>query len=209
MSIDGSFGALHVGTQLLGRFNAENSLVVLGCLLALGVPLADAASALAQCTAPPGRMELIEPEVPGKPLAVIDYAHTPDALAKALSSLREHCRGELWCVFGCGGDRDPGKRPMMGAVAEELADQIIVTDDNPRSEDPRDITRGIAGGIKSRGVRVIHDRGAAIAAALNEAAATDVVLIAGKGHEDYQIYGATRRNFSDRLEARKALGAAA
>jgi len=209
MSIHGSFGTLRVSTQLLGRFNAENSLVVLGCLLALGVPLADAASALAQCSAPPGRMELIEPRVRGKPLAVIDYAHTPDALAKALSSLREHCRGALWCVFGCGGDRDPGKRPMMGAVADELADEIIVTDDNPRSEDPQDIIRGIAGGIKSHGVRVIHDRGAAIAAALNEAGAADVVLIAGKGHEDYQIYGATRRSFSDRQEALRHLGAAA
>ena len=209
MSIDGSFGTLRVSTQLLGRFNAENSLVVLGCLLALGVPLKDAAAALAQCTAPPGRMELIEPKVRGKPLAVIDYAHTPDALAKALSSLREHCRGALWCVFGCGGDRDPGKRPMMGAIADELADQIIVTDDNPRSEDPQDIIRGIAGGIKSHGARVIHDRAAAIAAALNEAAAADVVLIAGKGHEDYQIYGATRRSFSDRQEALRHLGAAA
>jgi UDP-N-acetylmuramoyl-L-alanyl-D-glutamate--2,6-diaminopimelate ligase len=154
-------------------------------------------------------MELIEPKVRGKPLAVIDYAHTPDALAKALSSLREHCRGALWCVFGCGGDRDPGKRPMMGAIADELADQIIVTDDNPRSEDPQDIIRGIAGGIKSHGARVIHDRAAAIAAALNEAAAADVVLIAGKGHEDYQIYGATRRSFSDRQEALRHLGAAA
>ncbi len=209
MSIDGSFGTLRLSTQLLGRFNAENSLVVLGCLLALGVPLADAAAALAQCTAPPGRMELIEPKARGKPLAVIDYAHTPDALAKALSSLREHCRGALWCVFGCGGDRDPGKRPMMGAIADELADQIIVTDDNPRSEDPKDIIRGIAGGIKSHDVRVIHDRAAAIAAALNEAAAADVVLIAGKGHEDYQIYGATRRRFSDRQEALRHLGAAA
>ncbi len=209
MSIDGSFGTLRVSTQLLGRFNAENSLVVLGCLLSLGVPLKDAASALARCTAPPGRMELIEPRVHGKPLAVIDYAHTPDALAKALSSLREHCRGELWCVFGCGGDRDPGKRPMMGAIADELADEIIVTDDNPRSEDPQDIIRGIAGGIKTHGVRVIHDRGAAIAAALNEAGAGDVVLIAGKGHEDYQIYGATRRRFSDRQEALRHLGAAA
>ncbi|MGO9039551.1 MAG: UDP-N-acetylmuramoyl-L-alanyl-D-glutamate--2,6-diaminopimelate ligase [Steroidobacteraceae bacterium] len=209
MSIEGSFGTLRVSTQLLGRFNAENSLVVLGCLLSLGVPLADAASALARCTAPPGRMELIEPRVHGKPLAVIDYAHTPDALAKALSSLREHCRGELWCVFGCGGDRDPGKRPMMGAVVDELADEIIVTDDNPRSEDPQVIIRGIAGGIKSHGARVIHDRGAAIAAALNEAGAGDVVLIAGKGHEDYQIYGATRRRFSDRQEALRHLGAAA
>ena len=145
----------------------------------------------------------------GKPLAVIDYAHTPDALAKALTGLREHCRGALWCVFGCGGDRDPGKRPMMGAIADELADEIIVTDDNPRSEDPQEIIRGIADGIKSHGVRVIHDRGAAIAAALNEAGAADVVLIAGKGHEDYQIYGATRRSFSDRQEALRHLGAAA
>jgi UDP-N-acetylmuramoyl-L-alanyl-D-glutamate--2,6-diaminopimelate ligase len=209
LSIDGSFGTLRVSTQLLGRFNAENSLVVLGCLLALGVPLKDAASALAQCAAPPGRMELIDPRLRGKPLAVIDYAHTPDALAKALTSLREHCRGALWCVFGCGGDRDPGKRPMMGAIADELADQIIVTDDNPRSEDPQEIIRGIADGIKSHGVRVIHDRAAAIAAALNEAGAGDVVLIAGKGHEDYQIYGASRRSFSDRQEALRHLGAAA
>ncbi len=209
MSIEGTFGSLRVSTQLLGRFNAENSLVVLGCLLSLGVPLAGAAAALAQCTAPPGRMELIEPRVRDKPLAVIDYAHTPDALAKALTSLREHCRGELWCVFGCGGDRDPGKRPMMGAIADDLADEIIVTDDNPRSENPHDIVRGITGGIKLHGVRVIHDRGAAIAAALNEAAAADVVLIAGKGHEDYQIYGATRRSFSDRQEALRHLGAAA
>ena len=201
----GSFGAPRVCTRACsGRFNAENSLVVLGCLLALGVPLADAAAAaLAECTAPPGRMEVIESEAPGKPLAVVDYAHTPDALAKALSALREHCRGELWCVFGCGGDRDPGKRPMMGAVADELADRIIVTDDNPRSEDPAGHhPRHRSRGIKSRTPRgSIHDRGAAIAAALNEAAAADVVLIAGKGHEDYQIYGATRRSFSDRLEA--------
>ncbi len=123
MTLDGSFGKLRLHTRLLGRFNAENSLVVLGCLLSLGVQLEAAASALAECTAPPGRMEVIEPAVRGKPLAVIDYAHTPDALAKALGGLREHCRGALWCVFGCGGDRDPGKRPMMGAVADELADR--------------------------------------------------------------------------------------
>ena len=209
MALDGTFGKLTLSTKLLGRFNAENSLVVLGCLLALGVPLEAAASTLAGCTAPPGRMEVIEPEVRGKPLAVIDYAHTPDALAKALAALREHCTGALWCVFGCGGDRDPGKRPMMGAVADELADRIIVTDDNPRSESPQDIVRGIVAGIKSHGAKVIHDRGAAIAAALNEAAAADVVLIAGKGHEDYQIYGATRRSFSDRREALRHLGAAA
>ena len=209
MDLDGSFGAQHVRTRLLGRFNAENSLVVLGCLLALGVPLDQAVSALGECTAPPGRMEVIEPLLTGKPLAVIDYAHTPDALAKALAALREHCSGALWCVFGCGGDRDPGKRPLMGGIADELADEIIVTDDNPRSENPQDIIRGITGGITSHSPRVIPNRGEAIAAALNEAAAADVVLIAGKGHEDYQIYGATRRSFSDRTEARKILGVAA
>jgi len=189
--------------------DAENALVVLACLLSLGASLEEAATALAECAAPPGRMEMIESEARGKPLAVIDYAHTPDALAKALAALREHCRGALWCVFGCGGDRDPGKRPLMGAIADELADQIIVTDDNPRSENPEEIIRGITSAIKSHGVRVIHDRGEAIAAALNEAAAADVVLIAGKGHEDYQIYGSTRRCFSDRVEAMRHLGAAA
>jgi UDP-N-acetylmuramoyl-L-alanyl-D-glutamate--2,6-diaminopimelate ligase len=209
MEIDGSFGSLHLSTKLLGRFNAENALVVLGCLVSLGVPFEEAAAALAECIAPPGRMEVVETPVPGKPLAVVDYAHTPDALAKALEALREHCRGALWCVFGCGGDRDAGKRPMMGAVADDLADQIIVTDDNPRSEDPAKIIRAITDGIKSHAVRVIHDRGAAIAAALNDAGEADVVLIAGKGHEDYQIYGATRRSFSDAQEAQKILGAAA
>jgi UDP-N-acetylmuramoyl-L-alanyl-D-glutamate--2,6-diaminopimelate ligase len=140
---------------------------------------------------------------------VVDYAHTPDALSKALSAAREHCEGALWCVFGCGGDRDAGKRPVMGAIADELADQIIVTDDNPRSEDPQAITQDIVRGIKSRTARIIHDRGAAIAAALKEAQAIDLVLIAGKGHEDYQIYGDTRRSFSDRDEALRYLGAAA
>jgi UDP-N-acetylmuramoyl-L-alanyl-D-glutamate--2,6-diaminopimelate ligase len=144
-----------------------------------------------------------------KPLAVVDYAHTPDALAKALDALREHCKGALWCVFGCGGDRDPGKRSEMGAIAGELADRIIVTDDNPRSEDPQAITRDIMSGIKSSAVRIIHDRGEAIGTALKEARASDVVLIAGKGHEDYQIYGETRRSFSDRREAQRHLGVAA
>jgi len=214
MQLDGSFGSTALQTRLLGRFNAENSLIVVACLLSLGVTLTDAARALADCVAPPGRMEVVEAPAPlpaavGKPMAVIDYAHTPDALAKALRALREHCAGALWCVFGCGGDRDPGKRALMGAVADELADRIIVTDDNPRSENPEVITRAIVQGIKSHTPVVIHDRGAAIAAALNGAGAQDVVLIAGKGHEDYQIYGDTRRSFSDRLEAVRLLGAAA
>jgi len=209
LDIQGSSGEISLPTRLLGRFNAENVLVVLGCLLALGVPLAEAAAALAACSAPPGRMEVIEAQAPGKPLAVIDYAHTPDALGKALTALREHCRGALWCVFGCGGDRDAGKRPIMGSIADELADQIIVTDDNPRSEDPQEIIRAITRGIRTQRARVIPDRAAAIASALNHADASDIVLIAGKGHEDYQIYGATRRSFSDRIEAQRILGAAA
>jgi UDP-N-acetylmuramoyl-L-alanyl-D-glutamate--2,6-diaminopimelate ligase len=209
MQLDGSFGTAQVTTRLLGRFNAENALVVIAGLLSLGAPLADAVRVLAECVPPPGRMEVVEPATPEKPMAVIDYAHTPDALAKALGALREHCKGALWCVFGCGGDRDPGKRPIMGAIADELADRIIVTDDNPRSENPQAITRAIVSGIKSRAARVIHDRGDAIHAALEEAQASDVVLIAGKGHEDYQIYGDTRRSFSDRREAQRHLGVAA
>jgi UDP-N-acetylmuramoyl-L-alanyl-D-glutamate--2,6-diaminopimelate ligase len=209
IELDGSFGKITVNTQLMGRFNAENSLVVLGCLLSLGVSLSEAADALAQCKPAPGRMEVVESDARNKPTVVVDYAHTPDALSKALSAAREHCEGALWCVFGCGGDRDAGKRPVMGAIAESLADQIIVTDDNPRSEDPEAITQDIVRGIKSRSVRVIHDRGAAIAAALQEAQAIDLVLIAGKGHENYQIYGDARRSFSDRDEALRYLGAAA
>ena len=209
MQLDGSFGKAEVATRLLGRFNAENALVVIACLLSLGTPLAEAARALAECVPPPGRMEVVEPAAGDKPMAVADYAHTPDALAQALRALREHCKGALWCVFGCGGDRDPGKRSIMGAIADELADRIIVTDDNPRSENPQAITRAIVSGIKSRDVRVIHDRGEAIGTALKEASPSDVVLIAGKGHEDYQIYGEMRRSFSDRREAQRYLGAAA
>jgi UDP-N-acetylmuramoyl-L-alanyl-D-glutamate--2,6-diaminopimelate ligase len=209
LELGGSFGKASVGTRLLGRFNAENALVVIACLLSLGASLDEAARVLAECVPPPGRMEVVEPAASGKPMTVVDYAHTPDALAKALGALREHCEGALWCVFGCGGDRDPGKRSIMGGIADELADQIIVTDDNPRSEDPQAITRAIIGGIRSRGVRVIHDRGEAIGTALKEALPKDIVLIAGKGHEDYQIYGETRRSFSDRREAQRYLGVAA
>lgn len=209
MALGGSFGTARLTTKLMGRFNAENAVVVVACLLALGASLTEAAAALADCMAPPGRMEVIASHGAAKPLAVVDYAHTPDALSKALSALREHCRGTLWCVFGCGGDRDPGKRPMMGAVADDLADRIIVTDDNPRSESPELITNGIAAGIKSHSARVIHDRSEAIGAALNEAVPSDIVLIAGKGHEDYQIYGDVRRSFSDRHEAQRHMGAAA
>jgi len=209
MEFDGTFGSVALHTRLIGRFNAENLAIVLGCLFSLGVGAQQAARALGACEAPPGRMEIVPSDGAGKPLAVVDYAHTPDALAKALQALREHCTGSLWCVFGCGGDRDTGKRSLMGTIADELADQIIVTDDNPRSENPAAIARAIFGGIRSNRARLIHDRGEAIGTALKEAKASDIVLIAGKGHEDYQIYGETRRSFSDRREAQRYLGVAA
>jgi UDP-N-acetylmuramoyl-L-alanyl-D-glutamate--2,6-diaminopimelate ligase len=137
----------------------------------------------------------------------VDYAHSPDALAKALAALREHCAGRLWCVFGCGGDRDPGKRPLMGGVVERLADVALVTDDNPRSENGDAIVADILRGFADRAaVRVIRDRAEAIRTALSEAQPADVVLIAGKGHEDYQIYGTERRAFSDRTVVLDVLG---
>jgi len=209
LSLHGSLGAARLATRLLGRFNAENCLIVLGCLLALGVTLVDAVSALSLSHAAPGRMELVESSEPGRPLVVVDYAHTPDALAKALSALREHSSGSLWCLFGCGGDRDAGKRPLMGQVADELADHIVVTDDNPRSEDPGKIARAVVAGIRAHSARVIHDRAEAIRVALSEAGTGDAVLIAGKGHESTQVYGATHREFSDRREALRHLGVAA
>jgi len=193
-------------SALLGRFNAENILAALGVLLCWQVPLSQAVSALAQCVPPPGRMELIQ--VNGR-RAVVDYAHTPDALEKALKALRLHCRGQLVCVFGCGGDRDQAKRPLMGRVAAQLADQIVLTDDNPRSENPDAIIAAIRSGVADRHVRIERDRGNAIRLALTMAAANDLVLVAGKGHEDYQIIGDQRLHFSDREVIEQTLRGAA
>jgi UDP-N-acetylmuramoyl-L-alanyl-D-glutamate--2,6-diaminopimelate ligase len=210
LSIDfaGSAGGGLARSPLLGRFNAENLLLVLAILLGMDFPFADAIAAIEACSPPPGRMETLRGAA-GKPLVVIDYAHTPDALANALEVLRNHARRKIWCIFGCGGDRDAGKRPLMGAVAVANADVVILTDDNPRNEDPEAITAAILAGVDKDSVRVIHDRATAIATAIGEAGADDIVLIAGKGHEDYQIYGASRREFSDRTEALRHLQAAA
>ena len=208
IEFSGSLGQGTARVPLIGRFNAENILVVLGLLHSFDVSMSDALRALERCHAPPGRMQPVSGG-DGQPLAVIDYAHTPDALAKVLTAAREHCRGLLWCVFGCGGDRDAGKRPLMGAIADELADRVILTDDNPRSEAPTAITGEIAAAIRRRDVRVINDRREAIRTALSEARAQDLVLIAGKGHEDYQIYGDRRLPFSDRLEVERHFGIAA
>jgi UDP-N-acetylmuramoyl-L-alanyl-D-glutamate--2,6-diaminopimelate ligase len=205
VAFESSWGAGRVSSRLIGDFNAENLVAVLAVLLHWGLSLADAVRALGSATAPAGRMETFGGR-DGRPLVVVDYAHSPDALAKALRAARRHCRGRLWCVFGCGGDRDPGKRPMMGAIAAELADAIVLTDDNPRTEDPQEIVAAILDGVAERkAVRVIRQRALAIGTALAEARADDVVLIAGKGHEDYQIYGTSSQPFSDRAEVERLL----
>jgi UDP-N-acetylmuramoyl-L-alanyl-D-glutamate--2,6-diaminopimelate ligase len=198
-------GVVNFAASLVGRFNADNLLLALAALLGRGIRLDQAARALATVCAPAGRMEAFHRQ--GRAVAVVDYAHSPDALAQALAALREHCSGRLWCVFGCGGDRDPGKRPLMAAVVERLADVVLVTDDNPRSENGDAIVADIARGFTDRSrIRVIRDRARAVATALEEAHASDVVLIAGKGHEDYQIYGSERRPYSDRAAVQHALG---
>jgi UDP-N-acetylmuramoyl-L-alanyl-D-glutamate--2,6-diaminopimelate ligase len=185
----------HLDSRLIGRFNVENLLAVTGALIAAGLPLQQIVKRLAQVPPVPGRMEQFG--AAHEPQIVVDYAHTPDALQNALEAAREHCKGRLVCVFGCGGDRDRGKRPLMGRVAEELADAVILTDDNPRSENGDDILAEIRGGMQ-REPLVERDREAAIRMAIGEAGETDLVLIAGKGHEDYQINGDEVRHFSDR-----------
>jgi UDP-N-acetylmuramoyl-L-alanyl-D-glutamate--2,6-diaminopimelate ligase len=197
-----------VHTQLLGTYNVQNLLGVLGALRSLGVPLAAAAQACSRLSPVPGRLECLQ--APGQPLVVVDYAHTPDALAKALEALRplaQHRGGQLHCVFGCGGDRDATKRPLMGAVAGAHADAVMVTSDNPRSEPPDLIISQILLGLVGVAeVGVEPDRAQAIAQVVAQAAPADVVLLAGKGHEDYQEICGQRRPFSDLAQARLALG---
>jgi UDP-N-acetylmuramoyl-L-alanyl-D-glutamate--2,6-diaminopimelate ligase len=195
-------GPFHLRSPLLGAFNAENLLVVLGLLLAADRPLAEALAALGAAPPPPGRMETFELGARG-PTLVVDYAHSPDALAKVLAALRAHTNGALWCVFGCGGDRDAGKRPLMAAAAEAGADRLVITDDNPRTEDPERIVAMITAALSGRvPAHIERDRAAAIRGAAAQARPGDVILVAGKGHEDYQIYGTEQRAYSDRAVAR-------
>jgi UDP-N-acetylmuramoyl-L-alanyl-D-glutamate--2,6-diaminopimelate ligase len=191
-----------IALPLVGEFNVQNALLAAGMAILAGVPADEAFQALESATAAPGRLEV----VPGPRHVLVDYAHTPDALANVLKALRVLGPKRLICVFGAGGDRDPGKRPQMGRVAEELADVVVVTSDNPRTEDPKAILADIQAGLSgSRETHIEVDRGKAIELAIRAAGEDDVVLIAGKGHEDYQIIGEERRHFDDRLEARRVL----
>ncbi|HEV2539376.1 MAG TPA: UDP-N-acetylmuramoyl-L-alanyl-D-glutamate--2,6-diaminopimelate ligase [Frateuria sp.] len=197
------WGAQAVHSPLLGRFNVENLLAVIACLGALGEPFDPLVEAVQSLVPVNGRMNRIGGDG-RQPLVVVDYAHTPDALEQALTALRAHCAGRLVCVFGCGGERDAGKRPQMGAIAQRLADVPIVTDDNPRGEDGDAIVAQILAGMRPP-VAVQRDRAAAIAQAIAQAGADDVVLIAGKGHETYQEGAAGKRAFDDLAVARAAL----
>jgi UDP-N-acetylmuramyl-tripeptide synthetase len=197
-----------ISTTLVGQYNVSNLLGVMAALRALGLPLAQVVQACADLAPVPGRMDTIA--LAGRPLLVIDYAHTPDALAKVLGALRPLATdraGRLWCVFGCGGERDAGKRPLMAAAAEKYADRIVLTSDNPRSENPATIISQILQGLRDpAAVHVEADRALAIAHAVAQAQAGDVVLIAGKGHESYQECAGIRLPFSDKDQAQAALG---
>ena len=208
LSVATPWGKGELATRVVGTFNVANLLGALGVLLASDVPLAAALDAMATVEPPPGRMQRLGGGE--APLVVIDYAHTPDALEKVLAALRPAVApgGALACLFGCGGDRDPGKRREMGRIAATLADRVVVTSDNPRGEDPTAIAMAIAEGVRDAGNRhwrLEVDRGKAIGEAIAAARAGDVVLLAGKGHEDYQEANGVRTPFSDVAAAAAAL----
>ena len=198
-------GAFH--SPLVGRFNLMNLLQAVGALVQQGVPLAQLLEGLANFRGVPGRMErVVVGDGGGDPAVLVDYAHTPDGLANALAACRPFTKGRLICVFGCGGDRDRSKRPQMGAIAAQLADRVVVTSDNPRTEDPLSILNDVVAGISAGTDLVVEvDRARAIALGIAAAEPCDLVLIAGKGHEDYQILGTTKIHFDDREEAERAL----
>ncbi|MCA9693947.1 MAG: UDP-N-acetylmuramoyl-L-alanyl-D-glutamate--2,6-diaminopimelate ligase [Myxococcales bacterium] len=200
-------GSGRLQSPLLGDFNLDNLLVSVGLCLALGVRLATILEALRTAVGAPGRLERVQ--APRGPAVFVDYAHTPDAVARALEALRPACRGALWVVLGCGGDRDPSKRPRMGQLAAEHADHFVATSDNPRTEEPRAIIDQMIAGVPAERRARLHvevDRRRAIAHAIAAAADDDIILIAGKGHEDYQILGTTKVHLDDREEAARALG---
>ncbi|MEX0746599.1 MAG: UDP-N-acetylmuramyl-tripeptide synthetase, partial [Rhodothermales bacterium] len=201
MIVDGEERHFH----LVGRFNAFNLLAAYAAARSLGFPRKEVLDALAAAPSVPGRFEIIR--FADGTTAIIDYAHTPDALENVLRTIdkTKERSATLWCIFGCGGDRDREKRPMMGAIAERLADEVIVTSDNPRTEDPSSILNDIRQGMANpESAEWIIDRRQAIRESARRAKAGDVVLIAGKGHEDYQIVGREKLPFDDRLIVRQA-----
>ncbi len=207
VSIGGDYGRAEIRLQTIGQFNVVNALGAAGVWLMHGMPFDEAMHRLEDLRPIPGRMQRIVAE--GRPLVVVDYAHTPDALMNVLHALRaitEARRGALWCVFGAGGDRDPGKRPLMGMVVERYADRVVVTSDNPRSETPFRIVSDIRAGFMHEPFLTELDREQAIRKVIESAAADDVVLIAGKGHETWQEIGGERLPFSDLAVARRWLG---
>jgi UDP-N-acetylmuramoyl-L-alanyl-D-glutamate--2,6-diaminopimelate ligase len=207
VSIGGDYGRAEIRLQTIGQFNVVNALGAAGVWLMHGMPFDEAMHRLEDLRPIPGRMQRIVAE--GRPLVVVDYAHTPDALMNVLHALRaitEARRGALWCVFGAGGDRDPGKRPLMGMVVERYADRVVVTSDNPRSETPFRIVSDIRAGFMHEPFLTELDRERAIRTVIESAAADDVVLIAGKGHETWQEIGDQRLPFSDLAVARRWLG---
>ncbi len=200
-------GRQQITSKLLGDVNVSNLLATIGCLLAMGYEIDAIAEVIVGIDAPPGRMEMFG-HGRHQPTVVIDYAHTPDALARALNAIRPLCRGKLVVVFGCGGDRDQGKRPQMGRIAQALADRVIITDDNPRAESAAQIVEQIQQGM-SQTATVIHDRKQAISTAMQSANADDLILLAGKGHEQTQIIGSVVQPLSDRIMVAELLEALA
>ncbi|MBP9727203.1 MAG: UDP-N-acetylmuramoyl-L-alanyl-D-glutamate--2,6-diaminopimelate ligase [Gammaproteobacteria bacterium] len=191
-------------TQLIGQFNVQNILAAVTCLLSLGYDEALIVATLPKVRPVPGRLELVQK--PGKPCCVIDYSHKPDALKKALIAVREFTQGKVYCVFGCGGNRDIGKRPLMAKIAEQYADEVYVTNDNPRYESAEKILQDIVQGFSSKAkVTIISDRAEAIKSIIMRAKEGDTILIAGKGHEEYQLVGDKKIYFSDRKVAEEVL----
>lgn len=196
------WGSLETTVALIGEFNLSNILAAVASAAALGHDIKTISQILPALKPVAGRMEMLNQF----PLtAIIDYAHTPDALEKTLLAIRRHCAGKIWCVFGCGGDRDKGKRPQMGEIAQRLADHVVVTSDNPRSESPQTIIQDIVAGMSSPDVVIEIDRAKAIVYATEHAAVSDVILVAGKGHEDYQLIADQRLSFSDKQHLQHAL----
>ncbi len=208
LDVQTPFGDGRIHSELLGGFNASNLLAVLSTVLLSGMELNKALQKISQLNTIAGRVERFG-GVAEQPLVVVDYAHTPDALEQVLQSLRQHYLAQLWCVFGCGGERDRGKRSQMGSIATQYADHVVLTDDNPRNENPAAIIDDIISALQSDAIVVLRDRAEAIRYAVTRAAANDVVLIAGKGHENYQLLGEQKFPFSDARQVQQALGVAA